>query len=668
MLQKNDMIELKIEDMGVDGEGIGKYDGMTFFVKDAVIGDEIRARVTKLKKSYGYARVEEILCPSEARTVPECELYKRCGGCQIQAMEYGKQLEFKQNKVRGNLIRIGGFAPEFVDEVMQPIVGMETPYRYRNKAQFPIGTDKEGNVVAGFYAARSHNIIPVTDCKLGVEQNREILDVVLSYMRENGVKPYDEAAGKGLVRHVLIRYGFTTKEIMVCLVINGKKLPAQEKLVDSLAKIEGMTSISVNRNMKNTNVILGEVTECIWGQPYIMDYIHLRKCGCDNVRIESTAETENAEGKGNAAGAGNAAERGKAAEEEDVAGERECIRGQREKDEFTMTDCAVAFHISPQSFYQVNPVQTEKLYSLALDYAGLTGKETVWDLYCGIGTISLFLAQKAGKVYGVEIVPQAIEDAKNNAELNGISNAEFFVGKAEEVLPEFYERESRQAGGSVSGGGEAAAVEEKDAGKADGRSMLHPDVIVVDPPRKGCDEKCLETMVKMRPERIVYVSCDSATLARDLRVLCDGGYEVKKVRAVDQFGNTVHVETVVMLSHKKPDSVINVKVEFGEGEGKVPLDNIAKRAEAYKPKERVTYKMIKEYIEAKYGFKVHTAYIAEVERDLGLPMYDVPNAVEELKQPRKYPTAEKVEAIKDALKHFEVWNKREEKENEIKNI
>ena len=260
-----------------------------------------------------------------------------------------------------------------------------------------------------------------------------------------------------------------------------------------------------------------------------------------------------------------------------------------------------------------------------LEYAGLTGKETVWDLYCGIGTISLFLAQKAKKVYGVEIVPAAIEDARKNAELNGIENAEFFVGKAEEVLPAKY--------------------------KEDG---VYADVIVVDPPRKGCDGALIETMLSMKPERIVYVSCDSATLARDLKVLCEKEYQVEKVAVCDMFPGSVHVETVVLLSHKKPDGHINVKVEFGEGEGKVPLDNIAKRAESYKPKERVTYKMIKEYIEAKYGFKVHTAYIAEVKRDLGLPMYDAPNAVEKLKQPRKHPTPEKVEAIKDALKHFEV--------------
>ena len=470
-MQKNEIIELVIEDMSVDGEGIGKYEGMAFFVKDAIVGDTIKARITKLKKTYGYARVEEIITESADRTTPRCSLHKRCGGCQIQTMDYKAQLAFKEKKVRDNLIRLGGFQADEIAAVMEPIVGMEEPFRYRNKAQFPIGTDKEGNPVAGFYAARSHDIIPVADCKLGVEQNEEVLKAVLSYMKECRVSAYDEITGKGLIRHVLIRYGFTTKEIMVCLIINGKTLPASDKLIGKLCEIEGMKSISINSNMKNTNVILGDVTTCIWGTPYITDYIHLRNCDT----------------------------------------------------QFTKTDTAIAYHISPQSFYQVNPVQTEKLYSLALDYAGLTGKESVWDLYCGIGTISLFLAGKAGKVYGVEIVPQAIEDAKNNAKLNGITNAEFFVGKAEEVLPEFYE---------------------KNKGESD---MLNPDVIVVDPPRKGCDEKCLDTMLKMRPERIVYVSCDSATLARDLRILCDGGYKLEKVRPVDQFGNTTHVETVCLL-------------------------------------------------------------------------------------------------------------------------
>ena len=344
-MNKNDIITLKIEDMGIDGEGIGKIDGMTFFVKDAVIGDEIEARITKLKKNYGYARVEQILKSSEFRTEPKCELHRRCGGCQIQAMDYAKQLEFKENKVKNNLVRLGGFHADFVDSVTEPIVGMENPYRYRNKAQFPIGKDKDGNIIAGFYASRTHSIIPVKDCMLGVAENREILEAILSYMRECHIEPYDEKTGRGLVRHALIRYGFTTKEIMVCLVVNGRKLPAQNVLVEKLQAIPGMTSISMNINQKNTNVILGEQTETIWGQPYITDYIHLRDCT-----------------------------------------------------NFERTGKAISYHISPQSFYQVNPEQTEKLYSLALEYAGLTGKESVWDLYCGIGTISLFLAGKAGHV------------------------------------------------------------------------------------------------------------------------------------------------------------------------------------------------------------------------------------------------------------------------------
>ena len=473
-MNKNDCFKLKITDMGVDGEGIGKYDGMTFFVKDALIGDEILARALKLKKNYGYARVEEILTPSPYRVEPKCPIHRQCGGCQIQALSYEKQLEFKGEKVRNNLLRIGGFSEEELDQVMEPTVGMEEPYRYRNKAQFPVGKDKEGNLITGFYASRTHSIIPVTDCLLGVSENEEILLAVKNYMQKNHIEPYDEKTGKGLIRHVLIRFGFTTKEIMVCLIINGTKLPNQKDLIDALTKIDGMTSISFNVNTRNTNVILGDRTECIWGQAYITDYIHLRK------------------GK-----------------------------------DLTTTDTAIAYQISPQSFYQVNPEQTEKLYSLALEYAGLTGQESVWDLYCGIGTISLFLAQKAKQVYGVEIVPQAIEDARNNASINGITNAEFFVGKAEEVLPEFYESHK---------------------GKDD--TMSRPDVIVVDPPRKGCDRLCLDTILKMQPVRVVYVSCDSATLARDLRILCDGGYELKKVRPVDQFAHTGHVETVCLLSRK----------------------------------------------------------------------------------------------------------------------
>ena len=566
-MNKNDIVTVEITDIGVSGEGIGHVDGYTLFIKDAVIGDVIEAKVMKAKKNYGYARLMKVITPSEYRVEPKCAFARRCGGCQIQEMSYDRQLVFKDQKIRGNLERIGGFTKDQIDTVMQPVVGMEHPFGYRNKAQFPFGTDKEGNPITGFYAGRTHDIIANTDCALGVEQNKEILEIILQYMRENKIKSYDEKTGKGLIRHALIRYGFKTKEIMVCLVVNGKRLPKAERLIEKLIQIEGMTSITISPNTRRDNVIMGDSYEILWGQGYITDYI------------------------------GN-----------------------------------VKYQISPLSFYQVNPVQTEKLYRLALEYADLKGDETVWDLYCGIGTISLFLAQKAKQVYGVEIVPQAIDDAKENAKINAIDNAEFFVGKAEEVLPEYYAEYEREHNGKTA----------------------HADVIVVDPPRKGCDETLLETIVKMQPEKVVYVSCDSATLARDLKYLCANGYEIKMCRGVDQFPQSVHVETVVLLSHKKADSYIHIDVEFGEGEGKIPVDSIAKRAEAYKPKEKVTYKMIKEYIEAKYGFKVHTAYIAEVKRDLGLPMYDAPNAVEELKQPRKHPTPEKVEAIKDALRYFAV--------------
>ena len=554
--RKNDIVTLEIVDCGTDGEGIGKADGFTVFVKDAVIGDTIVAKIMKAKKNYGYGRLMEILKPSPYRVEPVCLSARQCGGCQLQAVSYEEQKVFKEKKLRGHLERIGGFT-EFP---MEPLIGMDDPYHYRNKAQFPVGRNKEGRIVTGFYAGRTHAIIENRDCALGIPQNKDVLDRVIAHMEKYNIAPYDEATGKGLVRHIFVRYGFFTGELMVCLIINGQDLPHQRELVEKLCEIPGMTSISLNMNKKRSNVILGDKVKTIWGEDYITDKIG-----------------------------------------------------------------DISYEISPLSFFQVNPKQTWKLYSKALEYADLHGEETVWDLYCGIGTISLFLAQKAKFVRGVEIVPAAIEDAKRNAQINHIENVEFFVGKAEEVLPREYEKNG-----------------------------VYADVIVVDPPRKGCDEMLLKTILKMQPKRVVYVSCDSATLARDLRFLCDNGYELKKVCGVDQFPQTAHVETVVLLSHKKPDGHINVKVEFGEDEGKVPLDNIAKRAEEYKPKERVTYKMIKEYIEAKYGFKVHTAYIAEVKRDLGLPMYDASNAVEELKQPRKHPTAEKVEAIKDALKHFEV--------------
>ena len=458
-MKKNDKITVTIEDIGVNGEGIGKVEGYTLFVKDAIIGDTVEAVITKPKKNYAYAKMLKVIESSKHRVPAKCPVARQCGGCQIQELSYKAQLDFKAKKVRGNLERIGGFSAELLDEIMEPICGMDEPFYYRNKAQFPIGTDKKGKIVTGFYAGRTHQIIPNTDCALGVSVNQEILQIIVDFMNRYGVTAYNEETGKGLVRHVLIRYGFKSKEIMVCLVINGDNLPNSEKLVDKLMRIDGMASITYSVNRENTNVIMGKEIGVLWGQSYITDYIG-----------------------------------------------------------------DVKYQISPLSFFQVNPIQTEKLYGLALEYADLKGEETVWDLYCGIGTISLFLAQKAKRVYGVEIVPQAIDDARNNAKINGIENAEFYVGKAEEVLPEYYAQYEREHG-----------------------VKAYADVIVVDPPRKGCDETLLQTMVEMQPERVVYVSCDSATLARDLKYLCENGYKLLKARAVDQFPMTTHVESVVLL-------------------------------------------------------------------------------------------------------------------------
>ncbi len=564
--EKNDMVTVTIEDVGMEGEGIGKIDGFPLFIKDAVVGDTVEAKIIKSKKNYAYARVEKVVTPSPFRVEPPCKSHRQCGGCQIQALSYDRQLAFKQDKVRNNLLRIGGFSEAEVDRVMEPVVGMENPLRYRNKAQYPFGTDRQGNPITGFYAGRTHSIIPNTECYLGREENREILQVILDYMKEYHVNAYDEETGKGLIRHALIRTGFYTREIMVCLVINykGKQesyLPRQDKLLEKLALIKGMTSVSVSINTERTNVIMGKEIHTIWGSDTITDKIRVRDTG--KVDMPYTGEE-------------------------------------------------LTFSISPLSFYQVNPMQTEKLYSLALEYAGLTGKESVWDLYCGIGTISLFMALRAKEVYGVEIIPQAIDDARQNAVRNHISNAEFFVGKAEEVLPAAYEKEES-----------------------------HPDVIVVDPPRKGCDEKCLDTMLKMAPFRIVYVSCDSATLARDLKLLCAGGYRLERVRPVDQFAHTVHVETVCLLSLKKDTPKIEVTMEPDEKSN-------------YTPEEKATYQKIKEYVKNKYGVNVHTRYIAEVKRMCGLDMGENYNKSKKENPEVKHCPQEKVEYIKDALKYYSV--------------
>lgn len=453
-MKKNQEFTVTIEDMGVNGEGIGRAQGYTLFIKDAIPGDVVRGIVTKAEKNYGYGRVTEIVTSSPNRVEPVCPVARSCGGCQIQEMSYESQLKYKKLKVKNNLDRIG----KLRDYVIHDTLGCKSPWRYRNKAQFPIGRNKAGKIIAGFYAGRTHAIIECHDCKIGIEENRDILRVIISHMEKYNIEPYNEAAHTGLVRHVIIRKGFKTGEIMVSLVINGEKVKAQDRLVhELLEKIPAIKDISLNINRDKTNVILGEKIITLYGSGYITDFI----------------------------------------------GE-------------------VKFRISPLSFYQVNPQQTEVLYKKALEYAGLSGKETVFDLYCGVGTISLFLAQSAKQVYGVEVVPQAIDDARINAEINGIRNAEFFVGRAEEIIPDLYQNKG-----------------------------ICADVVVVDPPRKGCDERLLETIVQMKPRRMVYVSCDSATLARDLKYLTEKGFRVEEVQPVDMFGHSVHVETVVLMSKVK---------------------------------------------------------------------------------------------------------------------
>lgn len=572
MYQKNEIYTVTVTDLGAEGEGIGKIDGYPLFIKDALPGDVVEARLTKVKKTYAYARMEKLLQPSSDRIAAACSYARQCGGCQIQTLSYQKQLEYKERKVFNNLMRLGGVPEKLLTEIMEPIIGMhpedwedagisqdvseecrsgtqediisvkncktqkyEVPVRYRNKAQYPFGMDKEGRTVCGFYAGRTHNIIANTDCLLGVKENESILKAVLSYMEESHIKPYCETTGKGLVRHVLIRKSRATGQIMVCIIINGKELPKKEGLIRKLTKIPGMYSISISPNEKNTNVVLGDTYKTIWGNPKITDEIYQTAFVITEDRDTCGEPVEGENEKGLQSSACRPAER------DDAYGKRQ---GRWER----IVESGIRFRISPLSFYQVNPIQMERLYSTALEYAGLSGKEIVWDLYCGIGTISLFLAKKARHVYGVEIVPQAIEDAKENAAWNQIRNVTFYVGKAEEVLPRFYEKQGIGIHESMTKNGGNFCTSGKEEMGTD--PMKYPDVIVVDPPRKGCDEGCLSTMVRMKPNRIVYVSCDSGTLARDVKYLRENGYELKKVRACDMFPNTGHVETVVLLTRK----------------------------------------------------------------------------------------------------------------------
>ena len=522
-LQKNDLIMLEITDLTEEGQGVGKKDGLVFFVKDSVMGDWVEARILKVKKNYAYAKVEKLLEASPYRITPLCPVAGKCGGCQLQHLSYEKELSWKEDRIAQSLIRIAGLSPEEVESKKEGILGGVLS-RYRNKAQYPVQSRKEirsggatsvsdwkvdgkwpgknkieakeksSDLSMGFYGFHSHRIIETEDCLINSAENPLILNCIKDWAREYKISGYEEETGKGLLRHIFLRKGFSTGEILLCLVLNGKSLPHGKELwermqdlslsVEEGGQVQGsIVGLCVNINEGSGNAILGRETRCLYGKDSI----------------------------------------------EDKIGE-------------------LSFSISVPSFYQVNPVQTEKIYGKALEYAALTGEETVWDCYCGIGTISLFLAQKAKQVYGLEIVPEAIENAKKNAEKNGLQNAEFFVGAAEEVLPKWVEEQKREL-----------SAKGADCGIGD---MV--DVVSLDPPRKGCDEACLSAVLELSPKRIVYVSCDPGSLARDIKYLREGGYTLEKWVGIDNFPRTGHVETVALLSKIDVDKHINVEIELYE--------------------------------------------------------------------------------------------------------
>ena len=495
---------------------------------------------------------EHSTSPRPAREIRwNCPVAAKCGGCQLTRLSYAEQLQWKQQRVA-----------ELLDGIceVRPILGMDDPFHYRNKVHAVLSVDKAGKPISGVYAMGTHRVVPVRHCLIEDRRADRIIQTIVAMLPAYKLRIYNEYTHRGFLRHILIRTGHVTGQIMVVLVATSLEFPGKKAFVQELIQRHPeITTVVLNCNQRETSMVLGTKEITLYGEGYMEDEL-----------------------------------------------------------------CGKRFRISPQSFYQVNAKQCEVLYRTAIDAAHLTGAENLLDAYCGTGTIGLCASDGCKQLIGVELNADAIRDAKENARRNGVENARFLCDDAGRFMQKLAKE-----------------------GNA-------PDVVMMDPPRAGSDQKFLQSLLMLKPKRVVYVSCNPETLARDLRVLVDGGYRAEWATPVDMFPGTEHVETVVLLSHKKADSYIHIDVEFGEGEGKIPVDSIAKRAEAYKPKEKVTYKMIKEYIEAKYGFKVHTAYIAEIKRNLGLPMYDAPNAVEELKQPKKHPTPEKVEAIKDALRYFAV--------------
>ena len=594
--KKNDLVVLEITDLTEEGQGVGKCDGLVFFVKGTVMGEVVEAKILKVKKNYAYAKVEKLLQASPYRVTPLCPVAGKCGGCQLQHLSYEKELAWKEDRIAQSLIRIAGIPEEEVRKRGEGILGGKTE-RYRNKAQYPVQNGKElhveteqigensaldrkektakncivdgkreGNINSmsvvrkelsglkmGFYGFHSHHIIEAEDCLINSAENPLILNCIKDWAREYKISGYEEETGKGLLRHIFLRKGFFTGEILLCLVLNGKSLPHGKELWEKLQRLPLRAEAGGLQRGAEVSCRMDAESEADGRCGVHTEREADIHCGVDTEReadihcgVDAKSEAdlhcgmdaqsradvhcgENRKVPGKIVGLSMNINEGRG--NAILGRETLCLYG---KDSIEDKIGELSFSISVPSFYQVNPVQTEKIYGKALEYAALTGEETVWDCYCGIGTISLFLAQKAKQVYGLEIVPEAIENAKKNAEKNGLQNTEFFVGAAEEVLPKWVEEQKREL-----------SAKGADCGIGD---MV--DVVSLDPPRKGCDEACLSAVLELSPKRIVYVSCDPGSLARDIKYLREGGYELEKWVGIDNFPRTGHVETVVLLSRK----------------------------------------------------------------------------------------------------------------------
>lgn len=572
MLKVGQIEEVEITGYSSEGEGICRVDGCAVFVPNAIRGEVCTVKLTHVSRNSAHAKIEQIIKRSPHRIARICPEAKLCGGCQLHHMDYAEELQFKAQKVTDALNRIGGQALERV-----PITGsMASPDAetngwtagYRNKAQYPVA-EQNGKPVAGFYKSRTHNVISVRRCAILPELFDRVRDVVISWAEEDRVPAYVETTGKGLLRHIYVRKGAVTGQIMVCLVVNGTSLPREARLVNALRReIPGLASVILSVNPKKTNVVLGDRFRTLWGSGEIEDEL-----------------------------------------------------------------CGFTFRLSPRSFYQVNHDQAERLYAKAVELADLHGTETVLDLYCGTGTITLALSRHAGRTIGVEVVPEAIEDAKENARRNGVKNVEFFCADAAEAAARF----ARQIP-------KGELNEEKD--RKDG--FLAPlgmtggvDVIVVDPPRKGLAPEVIDAMVMMAPARIVYVSCDPATLARDVKLLSQRGYSLTHAEAFDLFPRTFHVETVVQLVRKNPDMKIDVTINLED-------------ADLTAAESKATYEKIKEYIQKTYGFQVTSLQIAQTKRKLGLPIGDNYNLSKKENQVIPKCPPEKESAIREALHYFQM--------------